>query len=61
MGRLLPNWEETVNADKYKGGYRTNINPIILAYDGSHFESLETLSPEDDKKAIKLINLKKKD
>ena len=47
---------ETVNADEYEGGYRTNINPIISAYDGSHYESLETLSPEDDKKAIALVN-----
>ena len=52
---------ETINADQYEGGYRNNINPIILAYDGSHFESLETLSPEDDKKTIKLVNLVKTD
>ena len=50
---------ETVNADQYEGGYRTNINPIILAYIGSHYDSLETLSPDDDKKAIKLENLVK--
>ena len=52
---------KTINADQYEGGYRNNINPIILAYDGSHFESLETLSSEDDKKSIKLVNLVKID
>ena len=50
---------ETVNADEYEGGSRTNINPIILAYNGSHYESLETLSIEDDKKAIDLVHLVK--
>ena len=35
-------------------GSRNNVNPIILAYDGSHYESLETLSENDDKKAINL-------
>ena len=42
---------ETINADQYEGVYRNDINPIILAYDGAHFGSLETLSPEDNKKA----------
>ena len=45
---------EIVSADQFEGGFRININPIILAYNGIHFESLETLSPEDDKTAIKL-------
>ena len=30
-----------------------------MAYNGSHYESLETLSPDDDKKAIELVNLVK--
>ena len=51
---------ETINADQYEGGYRININPIILAYNGSHFESHETLNQEDDKKTIELVNLVKK-
>ena len=42
-----------------RGGSRTKINPIILAYNGSHYESLETLSIEDDKKAIDLVHLLK--
>ena len=28
-----------------------------MAYNGTHFESLETLSPEDDIRAIELVNL----
>ena len=43
---ISPN--ETVNADQFKGRFRINIKPVILAYNGSHFKSLETLSPEDD-------------
>ena len=31
------------------------MNPIILAYNGSHFESLDTISEEDDTKAIDLV------
>ena len=50
---------KTVNADEYEGGYRTNINPIVLAYNGSHYESLEKLSPDNGKKAIELVNLVK--
>ena len=50
---------ETINADKYEGGSRNNINSIILAYNGSHYESLKTLSAEDDKKAIDLVHLVK--
>ena len=50
---------ETVNADEYEGGYRTNINPIILAYNGPHYTSLDPLSPDDGKKTIELVNLVK--
>ena len=50
---------ETINADEYEGGSRTNINPFILAYNGSHCKSLETLSAEDDKKAIDLVHIVK--
>ena len=46
-------------ADHYEGGYRNNENPILLAYNGIHFESLETMNTEDDKKAIELVKLKK--
>ena len=50
---------EIICADHYGGGYRNNENPILLAYNGIHFESLETMSIEDDKKAIELVKLKK--
>ena len=40
-------------------GVRNNESPMILAYNGIHFESLETMSIEDDKKAIELVKLKK--
>ena len=46
-------------ADHYEDGYITDNNPIILAYNGTHFESLETMSPEDDIRAIELVELKK--
>ena len=46
-------------ADHYEGGYRNNETPIVLAYNGIHFKSLETMSTEDDKKAIELVKLKK--
>ena len=39
--------------------YRNNENPILLAYNGIHFESLETMSLEDDNKVIELVELKK--
>ena len=42
----------TICADHYEDGYKTDNNPIILAYNGTHFESLETMSPEDDIMAI---------
>ena len=52
-------YHSSVNADEYEGGYRININPIILAYNGTHYESLETLNIEDDKKAKDLVHLVK--
>ena len=45
---------ETINADEYEGGSRNSINSIILAYDGSRYELLETLSEVDDKKSHSL-------
>ena len=46
-------------AKYYEGGQLTDINPILMGYNGTHFESLETMSPEDDIRAIELVNLKK--
>ena len=36
-----------IGAKHYKGGQLTDKNPIILGYNGTHFESLETLIVED--------------
>ena len=47
---------ETINAEDYEGGSRNNLNTIILAYDGSHYESIETISENDDKKDIDLVH-----
>ena len=44
-----------INVEQYQGGTSNNLNPIILAYDVSHFESLDTISEEDDTKAIDLV------
>ena len=46
-----------IGAEDYEGGQLTDNNPILMAYNGTHFESLETLSPEDDIRAIELVNL----
>ena len=44
-----------INDEQYPGGTRDNSNPIILAYNGTHFESLDTCSEEDNIKAIDLV------
>ena len=44
-----------IRAEEYPGGKRDNPNPIILAYYGSHYKSLDTCTNEDDIKAIKLV------
>ena len=41
-----------IGAKDYEGGQLTDINPIVIGYNGTHFESLETISPEDDIRAI---------
>ena len=46
-----------IGAEDYEEGQLTNNNPIIMAYNGTHFESLETMSPEDDIRAIELVDL----
>ena len=46
-----------IGAEDYEGGQLTDNNPILMAYNGTHFESLETMSPEDDIRAIELVNL----
>ena len=44
-----------IDTEKYPGGIRDNSNSIILAYNGSHYESLDTCSEEDNIKAINLV------
>ena len=46
-----------IGAKDYEGGQLTDINPVLMGYNGTHFESLETMSPEDDIRAIELVNL----
>ena len=48
-----------IGAKYYEGGQLTDINPVLMGYNGTHFESLETMSREDDKRAIELVNLVK--
>ena len=48
-----------IGATDYEGGQLNNNNPVLMGYNGTHFESLETLSPEDDIRAIELVYLVK--
>ena len=48
-----------IGATDYEGGQLNNNNPVLMGYNGTHFESLETMSPEDDIRAIELVNLVK--
>ena len=49
-----------IRAEEYPGGKRDNPNPVILSYNGSHCESLDTCTKEDDIKAINLLESVKK-
>ena len=45
-----------IRAEEYPRGKRDNSNPVILAYNVSHYEWLDTcINNEDDKKAINLV------
>ena len=44
-----------IGAKDYEGGQLNNDNPVLTGYNGT----LETLSPEDDIRAIELVNLVK--
>ena len=44
-----------INAEQYQWGTRNNLNPIILVYNGAHFESLDTCSDKDETEAIDLV------
>ena len=49
-----------IRAEEYPGGKRDKPNPVILAYNGSAYESLDTCTSEDDTKAIKLVETVRK-
>ena len=38
-----------IGAKDYEGGQLSDENPILLGYNGIHFESLETINTEDEK------------
>ena len=44
-------------AKEFSGGELGDINPILLAYNGTHYESLETITPRDDNRAIEIAQL----
>ena len=47
-----------MGAKDYEGGQLTDGNPILMGYNGTHFKSLETMSKEDDIRAIELVKSK---
>ena len=44
-------------AEEYRGGVLGDKNPLLLAYDSVHFESIETISQKDEIRAIELAQL----
>ena len=44
-------------AETYEGGVLIDNNPLLVAYDSIHFESLETISRQDELRAIELATL----
>ena len=46
----------TIRAEEYRGGKRDNVNPVIVAYNGHHYESLIPMRKEDCLRSIKLIS-----
>ena len=44
-------------AKEFSGGELGDINPIILAYNGTHYEILETITHRDDNRAIEIAQL----
>ena len=50
----------TIRAEEYDGGIRDNINPVILAYNVHHYESLAPKTNEDCIRSLKLVESYKK-
>ena len=46
-----------IRAETYEGGVLTDNNPLLVAYDSVHFESLETISRQDELRAIELVQM----
>ena len=46
----------TNNTEEYEGGTRNYLNPIILACDGSHYDSQKTLNENGVTKAIEMVH-----
>ena len=46
-----------IGAKDHEGGQLSDKNPIILGYNGIHYESLETLKTEDVERAKQLVQL----
>ena len=44
-------------AKEYSGGELGDTNPILMAYNGTHYESLETITPRDDNRAKEIVQL----
>ena len=44
-------------AEEYSGGLLGDKNPLLLAYDTIHYESLETISQRDKIRALELVQL----
>ena len=42
---------------EYSGGQLNDENPILMAYNGTHFESLETITTKDDTRAKEIVQL----
>ena len=45
----------TVRAEEYRGGKRDNMNPVIVAYNGHHYESPTPRGEKDCLRSIQLI------
>ena len=44
-----------IRAEEYTGGIRNNINPVIVAYNGYHYESIEPMTDADRLRSVRLV------
>ena len=45
-----------IRAEEYEGGVLIDNNPLLIAYDSVHFESIEPISRRDELRAIELAD-----